>query len=152
MNYSGKVVYQLSANQKLIGSYFWNNKIRGHRRDSNDIIPDIASRRQTNPVQTTQAKYTGIRGSLVFESNFSVMDGQTNYLYQPDTDPASVRIIDTGTTKVFNAHRPRKYISRTPAISSTTCSPWARADLAASTCSRPACSGAGCTSRRPIRY
>ena len=94
---------QLSANQKLIGSYFWNNKIRGHRRDSNDIIPDIASRRQTNPVQTTQAKYTGIRGSLVFESNFSVMDGQTNYLYQPETDPASVRIIDTGTTEVFNA-------------------------------------------------
>jgi Carboxypeptidase regulatory-like domain len=103
VNYSGKAVYQLSANQKLIGSYFWNNKIRGHRRDSNDIIPDIASRRQTNPVQTTQAKYTGIRGSLVFESNFSVMDGQTNYLYQPETDPASVRIIDTGTTEVFNA-------------------------------------------------
>jgi hypothetical protein len=103
VNYSGKGVYQLSTNQKLIGSYFWNNKIRGHRRDSNDIIPDIASRRQTNPVQTTQAKYTGIRGSLVFESNFSIMDGQTNYLYQPETDPASVRIIDTGTTKVFNA-------------------------------------------------
>lgn len=102
-NYSGKMVYQLSANQKLIGSYFWNNKIRGHRRDSNDIIPDIASRRQTNPVQTTQAKYTGIKGSLVFESNFSVMDGQTNYLYQPETDPNSVRIIDTVTTQVFNA-------------------------------------------------
>src|SRR5690349_18495941 len=94
-NYSGKAVYQLSANQKLIGSYFWNNKIRGHRRDSNDIIPDIASRRQTNPVQTPQVKYTGIRGSLVYESNFSVMDGQTNYLYQPETDPHSVRIIDT---------------------------------------------------------
>ena len=86
-NYSGKVVYQLTTNQKLIGSYFWNDKIRGHRRDSNDIIPDIASVVQTNPVQTTQAKYTGIRGSLVFESNFSVMDGQTNYTYQPDTDP-----------------------------------------------------------------
>lgn len=56
-NYSGKLVYQVTTNQKLIGSYFWNNKIRGHRRDSNDIIPDIASVVQTNPVQTTQAKY-----------------------------------------------------------------------------------------------
>ena len=102
-NYSGKMVYQVTANQKLIGSYFWNDKIRGHRRDSNDIIPDIASVVQTNPVQTTQAKYSGIKGSLVFESNFSIMDGQTNYTYQPGTDPALVRIIDTGTTEVFNA-------------------------------------------------
>jgi hypothetical protein len=103
VNYSGKAVYQLSANQKLIGSYFWNNKIRGHRRDSNDLIPDIASVVQGNPVQTTQAKYTGIKGSLVFESNFSVMDGQTDYTYQPDTDRSLVRIIDTVTTEVFNA-------------------------------------------------
>ena len=102
-NYSGKLVYQVTTNQKLIGSYFWNNKIRGHRRDSNDIIPDIASVVQTNPVQTTQAKYTGIRGGLVFESNFSIMDGETNYIYQPDTDRSLVRIIDTGTTEVFNA-------------------------------------------------
>ena len=102
-NYSGKLVYQLTTNQKVMGSYFWNNKIRGHRRDSNDIIPDIASVVQTNPVQTSQAKYTGIKGSLVFESNFSIMDGQTNYTYQPDTDRSLVRIIDTGSTKVFNA-------------------------------------------------
>jgi hypothetical protein len=102
-NYSGKLVYAVTPNNKFIGSYFWNDKIRGHRRDSNDIIPDIASVVQTNPVQTTQVKYTGIKGSLVFESNFSVMDGQTNYTYQPDTDPASVRIIDTVTTEVFNA-------------------------------------------------
>lgn len=102
-NYSGKLVYQLTANQKLMGSYFWNNKIRGHRRDSNDIIPDIASVVQGNPVQTTQAKYTGIRGGLVYESSFSVMDGQTDYTYQPETDRSLVRIIDTGTTEVFNA-------------------------------------------------
>jgi hypothetical protein len=116
-NYSGKGVYQLSANQKLIGSYFWNNKIRGHRRDSNDIIPDIASRRQTNPVQTTQAKYTGISGSLVFESNFSMMDGQTNYLYSR-TPIRAVRIIDTGTTEVFKRidaeeHQPNSRTSST---------------------------------------
>jgi len=102
-NYSGKVITQLSTNNKVSVGYFWNDKIRGHRRDSNDRIPDIASVVQSNPVQTTQAKYTGIRGSLVFESNFSVMDGQTNYTYQPDTDPNTVRIIDTGTTEVFNA-------------------------------------------------
>ena len=102
-NYSGKAVGQITTNNKLSVSYLWNDKIRGHRRDSNDRIPDIASVVQTNPVQTTQAKYTGIRGGLVFESNFSVMDGQTNYTYQPDTDPSLVRIIDTGTTEVFNA-------------------------------------------------
>lgn len=102
-NYSGKAVGQITTNNKLSVSYLWNDKIRGHRRDSNDRIPDIASVVQTNPVQTTQAKYTGIKGSLVFESNFSVMDGQTNYTYQPGTDPASVRIIDTVTTEVFNA-------------------------------------------------
>ncbi len=102
-NYSGKVVTQVTPNQKVSFGYFWNDKIRGHRRDSNDIIPDIASVVQTNPVDTYQAKYTGIRGALVFESNFSLMDGQTNYTYQPDTDPNSVRIIDTATTQVFNA-------------------------------------------------
>ena len=58
---------------------------------------------QGNPVNTYQAKYTGIRGALVYESNFSLMDGQTDYTYQPDTDPAAVRIIDTVTTEVFNA-------------------------------------------------
>ena len=102
-NYSGKVITQLTTNNKVSVGYFWNNKIRGHRRDSNDRIPDIASVVQTNPVQTTQAKYTGIKGRTVFESNFSVMDGQTNYTYQPDTDRSLVRIIDTGTTEVFNA-------------------------------------------------
>ena len=102
-NYSGKAVAQITPNQKLSVGYFWNDKIRGHRRDSNDKIPDIASVVQTNPVQTTQIKYTGIRSRLVFESNFSIMDGQTNYTYQPDTDLNTVRIIDTGTTDVWNA-------------------------------------------------
>jgi hypothetical protein len=102
-NYSGKAVASITPNNKLSVGYFWNDKIRGHRRDSNDRIPDIASVVQTNPVQTTQVKYTGIRNRLVYESNFSVMDGQTNYTYQPDTDLSTVRIIDTGTTDVFNA-------------------------------------------------
>src|SRR5687768_8292309 len=91
-NYSGKVVSQLTTNNKFTFGYFWNDKIRGHRRDSStQIIPDIASVVQTNPVNTYQGKYTGIRGPLVFESNFSLMDGQTNYTYQPDTAPDAIR-------------------------------------------------------------
>ena len=100
-NYSGKLVTQLTTNNKFAVSYLWNDKIRGHRRDSStQIIPDIASVRQTNPVQTTQAKYTGIRGALVFESNFSIMDGQTNYTYQPDTAPDAIRWVDNVTQVV----------------------------------------------------
>jgi hypothetical protein len=95
-NYSGKVVMQFTPNQKVAASYLWNDKIRGHRRDTPpNRVPDIASLVQTNPVQTTQAKYTGIRGRAVFESNFSVMDGQTNYLYQPGTPADAIRKFDS---------------------------------------------------------
>ena len=94
-NYSGKGTVSLSNNHKAMVSYLWNDKIRGHRRDSNDLIPDIAAVVQTNPVQTTQAKYTGIFGPrLVFESAFSVMDGQTNYTYQSNTAPNAIRFVD----------------------------------------------------------
>jgi hypothetical protein len=99
-NYSGKGVVNLSAGHKVMASYLWNDKIRGHRRNSNDIIPDIASIVQTNPVQTTQAKYTGIFGpKLVFESAFSVMDGQTNYTYQPGTPADAIRMVDSSAGK-----------------------------------------------------
>src|SRR5947208_1734303 len=94
-NYSGKAVYAGSPNQKVSFSYNWNNKIRGHRRDTPpDIVPDIASLVQTNPASSTQAKYTGIRNKLVYESSFSIMRGQTNYLYQPGTPPNAVRAQD----------------------------------------------------------
>jgi hypothetical protein len=103
-NYSGKVVTQLTSNNKIAASYLWNDKIRGHRRDdTTQLIPDIASVVQTNPVQTTQVKYTGIRGSLVYESNFSVMDGQTNYTYQPDTAADAIRYVDIVTGEVRHA-------------------------------------------------
>ncbi len=95
-NYSGKAVYSASSNQKLVFAYNWNNKIRGHRRDTPpDLVPDIASLVQTNPASSTQAKYTGIRKKLVYESSFSVMDGITSYNYQPDTPSTAVRIVDT---------------------------------------------------------
>ena len=102
-NYSGKVVAQVTTNNKLSAGYFWNDKIRGHRRDGSNRIPDIASVHQVNPVQTTQAKYSGIRGPMVFESNFSVMDGITHYTYQSDTPPDAIRKIDVGLAEVFFA-------------------------------------------------
>ena len=107
VNYSGKVVASITPNNKLAASYFWNNKIRGHRRDTLfNNVPDIAATVQTNPVQTTQAKYTGIRGRMVYESNFSVMDGVTNYLYQPGTPADTIRRVDnTLSTADFAANR-----------------------------------------------
>jgi hypothetical protein len=91
-NYSGKAVFSASSTQKYMFSYNWNNKIRGHRRDTPpDNVPDIASLVQTNPASSTQAKYTGIRNRFVYESSFSIMDGLTAYNYQPGTDPAAVR-------------------------------------------------------------
>jgi hypothetical protein len=102
-NYSGKVVAQVSANNKLSAGYFWNDKIRGHRRDGSNRIPDIASVHQINPVQTTQVKYTGIKNRLVYESNFSVMDGVTWYTYQKDTPADAIRKIDTTLAEVFFA-------------------------------------------------
>jgi len=107
VNYSGKVVAALTTNNKVSASYLWNNKIRGHRRDTPpNSVPDIAALKQTNPASTTQAKYTGIRNRLVFESNFSVMDGQTNYLYQDGTPATAIRRVDnTLSTADFAAAR-----------------------------------------------
>lgn len=94
-NYSGKVTASLSANQKLSFSYLWNDKIRGHRRDTPpNNVPDIAALVQTNPAQTTQIRYTGIRNRLVYESSLSIMDGQTNYGYQPGTPADAIRRVD----------------------------------------------------------
>ena len=103
-NYSGKVVAQITPSNKIQASYLWNDKIRGHRRDTPpNIMEDIASLVQTNPVQTTQAKYTGIRNRAVFESNFSVMDGQTNYTYQPGTPADAIRRVDNARSEAFLA-------------------------------------------------
>ena len=105
-NYSGKGVFSAASNQKLAVSYNWNNKIRGHRRDGTFQAPDIASLVQTNPAFSSQVKYTGIKNKTVFESSFSVMSGQTNYLYQPDTLATAVRMEDaTLNTSAFAAQR-----------------------------------------------
>jgi len=57
-------------------------------------MPDIAALVQTNPASSTQAKYTAIHKTLVYESSFSIMKGQTNYLYQPNTPPDAIRVVD----------------------------------------------------------
>ena len=103
-NYSGKATFSLSPNQKIVGSYLWNNKIRGHRRDTPpNNVPDIAATVQTNPASTTQAKYTGVRGRMVFESNFSAMVGQTNYGYEPNTPLDAIRKVDNTLSTAENA-------------------------------------------------
>jgi len=106
-NYSGKLVASLTPNNKIAASYFWNNKIRGHRRDTPpDTVPDIAALVQTNPVGTPQFKFTNVHGRTVFESNFSLMDGQTNYLYQPGTPADAIRRQDNSlSTADFAAGR-----------------------------------------------
>lgn len=94
-NYSGKVVAQITPNQKVMASYLWNNKIRGHRVDTPpETQQEIASVVQTNPASSTQLKYTSVMNRTVFESNFSVMDGLTEYSYQPDTLPDAIRRVD----------------------------------------------------------
>jgi hypothetical protein len=105
-NYSGKLVFSASPNQRLSLSYNWNNKIRGHRRDTPpDIATDIASLVQGNPASSTQAKYFGIKKHVVFESSFSLMKGETDYSYQPGTPSTAVRAVYDGTKADFAAPR-----------------------------------------------
>ncbi len=96
-NYSGKATYAISPNQKATFSYNWNNKIRGHRRDTPpNLVPDIASLVQTNPASSTQAKYAAIfNKKTVFESSFSIMKGETDYGYQPGTPSTAIRATDS---------------------------------------------------------
>ena len=103
---------------------------------------------QTNPASTTQAKYTGIRNRLVFESNFSVMDGQTNYLYQPGTPADAIRMRRQHAVDGRSSRAAREEHQPNSRTSSTTSFTYGKSGSAASTCSRPACSGAGCTTSR----
>ncbi len=103
-NYSGKAVFSASSNQKVSFSYNWNNKIRGHRRDTPpNLVPDIASLVQTNPASATQAKYTGIHNKTVFESSFSIMKGETDYSVQPNTPADAIRVVDSTLDTAKNA-------------------------------------------------
>ncbi len=146
-NYSGKGVFSVSSNQKFQVAYNWNNKIRGHRRDTPpDLVPDIASLVQTNPASSTQAKYTGIHNKLVYESSFSIMDGITSYNYQPGTPATAVRVVDTPlNTANFAAQRhedqPNSRLQFDNSVSVSA------SGAAASTCSRPASSSRASSTR-----
>jgi len=78
---SGRVVFSASSNRRYLVAYNWNNKFRGHRRDTQPTsCPIIASTRPgTNPASSTQAKYYRHHNKLVFEASFSIMDGITSY-------------------------------------------------------------------------
>ncbi|HMF98122.1 MAG TPA: TonB-dependent receptor [Vicinamibacterales bacterium] len=103
-NYSGKGVFSVNSQQKVSFSYNWDNKTRGHRRDTPPgLVPDIASLVQDNPGASTQAKYTGIYNKMVYESSFSIMKGETDYDYQPNTPSTAVRVVDLPADKAFNA-------------------------------------------------
>ena len=70
-NYSIKGTASLTGNQKLMVSYLWNDKIRGHRRDGNDLITDIAAVVQTNPGRRRKRSIRGCSDRAWFTSRRS---------------------------------------------------------------------------------
>ena len=104
-NYSGKGVWQATETQKLALSVNYNNKVRGHRRNTPpNFVPDIASLHQNNPATSTQVRYTNVfRGTAVYESSYSVMSGKTEYLYQKGTPPDAIRVVDNTLSTADNA-------------------------------------------------
>jgi hypothetical protein len=96
-NASGKGLLQATPNQRVSLSYNYNWKERFHRRDTPpNFAEDRASLWQTNPAFSTQGKYSLVRNRLVFESTFGLMDGVTNYYYQPEVGPNDIRVVDNG--------------------------------------------------------
>jgi hypothetical protein len=98
-NGSGKALWQIKRDQKISFSYNYNWKERFHRRDTPpNFVEDRASLWQTNPAFSTQAKYSLIKNKVVFESTFGIMDGVTNYYYQPEVGPNDIRLVDNTTS------------------------------------------------------
>lgn len=94
-NISGKALWQASGNQKISFAYNYNWKERFHRRDTPpSFVEDRASLHQTNPAFSTQLKYSLVRNRAIFESTFGLMDGTTNYFYQPEVRDTDIRIED----------------------------------------------------------
>jgi hypothetical protein len=103
-NTSGKGLWQATNNQKVGFSWNYNWKERFHRRDTPpNFAEDRASLWQTNPAASTQVKYTLVRRKVVFDSTFGIMDGVTNYYYQPGTADTDIRIEDIGRSEAFVA-------------------------------------------------
>jgi hypothetical protein len=103
-NVSAKGTYQATLNQKIGLSWNYNWKERFHRRDTPpNFAEDQASLWQTNPAASTQVKYTLVRGKIFYDSTFGIMDGVTNYYYQPGTLDTDIRIEDIGRSEAFVA-------------------------------------------------
>jgi carboxypeptidase family protein len=103
-NTSGKGTFQATNDQKIGFSWNYNWKERFHRRDTPpNFAEDKASLWQTNPAASTQIKYTLARRKIVYDSTFGIMDGVTNYYYQPGTLDTDIRIEDTGRSEAFAA-------------------------------------------------
>jgi hypothetical protein len=103
-NTSGKGIWQASGTQRLAVSWNYNWKERFHRRDTPpNFAEDQASLWQTNPAASTQIKYTLSRRTFVYDSTFGIMDGITNYYYQPGTLDTDIRVEDTGRSEAFVA-------------------------------------------------
>ena len=144
-NYSGKGVWQASQSQKISFAVNYDNKIRGHRRNTPpNFVPDIASLHQNNPATSYQAKYTGIRNKAVYESSLSIMSGQTRTSIRtaPTTRSAS------STTRCRPRTR-RRSITKKIRIRASSSTTWCRTRLPANraiTRSRPGCSSRACCS------
>ena len=103
-NTSGKGNWQAAIDQRVGFSWNYNWKERFHRRDTPpNFAEDRASLWQTNPAASTQVKYTLSRRKIVFDTTFGIMDGVTNYYYQPGTADTDIRIEDTGRSEAFVA-------------------------------------------------
>ena len=103
-NTSGKGNWQATGTQRLAVSWNYNWKERFHRRDTPpNFAEDQASLWQTNPAASTQVKYTLSRRKIVYDSTFGIMDGITNYYYQPGTLETDIRVEDTGRSEAFVA-------------------------------------------------
>ena len=103
-NTSGKGNWRASNNQKVGLSWNYNWKERFHRRDTPpNFAEDRASLWQTNPAASTQVKYTLAKRKIVYDSTFGIMDGVTNYYYQPGTLDTDIRVEDTGRSEAFVA-------------------------------------------------
>jgi hypothetical protein len=103
-NTSGKGNWQAAIDQRVGFSWNYNWKERFHRRDTPpNFAEDRASLWQTNPAASTQVKYTLSRRKIVFDTTFGIMDGVTNYYYQPGTADTDIRVEDTGRSEAFVA-------------------------------------------------
>ncbi len=91
-NYMGKVNWQIASNHKFHFLYNFNDKQRGHRRNTPpDFVEDRAALRQENPGYATQGNYAGVFGDTVLSVRGGMMKGETRYFYQDEVGPNDIR-------------------------------------------------------------